>query len=80
MTTDDERRYAICLRNEGAADLELRKLYEVVPDESASRHGQLRVIDESGGDYLYPAGFFALIDIPREARDALTELLVPSPR
>ena len=57
--------FAVCLRNEGhEASLELRKLYEVLPDADAKKHGQVRVIDESGEDYLYPAVSFDLVALP----------------
>ena len=53
---------AICLRNDGyRASLERRKLYRIVADPAAARHGQLRVIDESGEDYLYPKDYFVLV-------------------
>ena len=48
--------------------MERRKIYQVIPDREAGKHGQLRVIDESGEDYLYPATFFALIKLPRTLR------------
>lgn len=52
-------KFVICLDNRGyEASLEQRKLYEVLPDEKASQHGQLRVIDESGEDYLFPENMF----------------------
>ncbi len=57
----------ICTENSGyEASLELRKLYEVVPDPDADSHGQARVIDESGEDYLYPKTFFTSINLPEE--------------
>lgn len=57
--------FAVCLNNEGhEASLELRKLYEVLPDADAKKHGQLRVVDESGEDYLYPAAAFDLVALP----------------
>ena len=60
---------AICVRNDGYdASLELRKVYEILPDARASEHDQLRVVDESGEDYLYPREFFVCIDLPRAAR------------
>jgi hypothetical protein len=66
------REFAICLRNKGyEVSLELRKVYEVVPDEDAAKHKQLRVIDESGDDFLYPATCFAVIDLPQTLRRAL---------
>lgn len=63
--------YAICVRTEGAEDLEVRKVYRVLPDESASARGHLRVVDESGEDYLYPADWFVTVEVPEEAKRAL---------
>ena len=58
-------KYAICTENTGyEASLELRKLYEVVPDETAPAHKLIRVIDESGEDYLYPSSYFVPVDLP----------------
>ena len=57
--------FAVCVQNEGyEVSLELRKIYEVLDDDGARCQGQLRVIDESGEDYLYPVDFFVLIDLP----------------
>ncbi len=62
----------LCIRNEGyAASLERRKLYLTVPDIAATREGLLRVIDESGEDYLYPAEYFAPITLPTALRKAV---------
>jgi len=52
--------FAVCIRNNGCEDLQLRKVYSVLPAEEADRAGCLRVIDDSGEDYLYPAEYFAL--------------------
>ncbi len=74
MSTSEtlEARFAVCLSNEGyPASLEPRKLYRVVPDADAAAHGQVRVIDESGEDYLYPAEFFAEVDLPHALEQAL---------
>ncbi len=55
----------LCVRNEGyPAGLELRKVYRVLADEQASKRHQVRVIDESGEDYLYPEEFFVLYVFP----------------
>lgn len=52
-------KFVICINNHGyEASLEQRKLYEILPDEEAAKHGQLRVIDESGEDYLFPVSMF----------------------
>ena len=57
--------YAICLNNKDyPASLEPRKLYEVIPDTVSEDRGFLRVVDESGEDYLYPRSMFAEIPIP----------------
>ena len=56
----------ICVKNEGySVSLERRKLYVALPDTKAAEHGQLRVIDESGQDYLYPREFFVAIELPQ---------------
>ena len=64
-------RFALCVENKDCEDLEKRKIYQVIPDEDAAREGYLRVIDESGEDYLYPQSYFILVQLPREAREAL---------
>jgi hypothetical protein len=50
---------------ENPASLELRKLYEVIPDEKASKHHLVRVVDESGEDYLYPEDYFVAVKLPQ---------------
>jgi hypothetical protein len=63
--------FAVCVRNKGyEAALELRKIYQVIPDTSAERHRLLRVIDESGEEYLYPQKFFLPIELPRTLEKA----------
>lgn len=63
--------YVVCIKNEGyLASLEVRKLYQVLPDTQAIEHQLVRIIDESGEDYLYPMDFFAPIEVPSIARDA----------
>lgn len=64
-------KFALCIRNEDCGDLETRKVYQVLADDDAANEGYLRVVDETGEDYLYPASYFVLVDLPREARDAL---------
>jgi len=67
-----EPQFAICVKNkEYRASLELRKLYQVVPDDNAARHRQLRVIDESGEDYLYPENYFVPVELPQSAEKAV---------
>jgi hypothetical protein len=69
-----EVRFAICIRNTDAEDLELRKVYQVLPWRSPSEEGFLRVIDESGEDYLYPADYFIVLDLPQAAERALLQV------
>ena len=57
-------RFALCIRTGSSEDLEPRKLYRVLPDRAASRDGYLRVVDESGEDYLYPASYFVPVKLP----------------
>ncbi len=66
-----DSRFALCIENKDSEDLEKRKIYVVIPDEEAQKEGYLRVIDESGEDYLYPASYFILIELPAEAQQAL---------
>jgi len=72
MPPTPRRRLVLCLHNEGyEASLERSKIYPVIPDRPAAAHQQLRVIDESGDDYLYPASMFAPIQLPRALRRAV---------
>lgn len=64
-------RFALCVENKDCEDLEKRKIYQVIPDEDAAKEGYFRVIDESGEDYLYPQSYFILVQLPREAHEAL---------
>lgn len=59
------RRYAVCVNATGyRVSLEPRKIYEVWPDADAESHGQLRVVDETGEDYLFPASLFRFLTLP----------------
>ena len=66
-----QARFVVCVRNQDCEDLEIRKVYRVLPDEAAAEDDYIRVIDESGEDYLYPANYFFPIEIPRAAEEAL---------
>ena len=64
--------FALCIDNANyPASLERFKVYRVLPDAAAARDGDLRVIDESGEDYLYPASRFVFIELPEAAEKAL---------
>ncbi len=66
--------FAVCIKNAGyEASLELRKIYEVLKDDKAKQHGRLRVIDESGEDYLFPEEFFVGIKLPATLAALFTE-------
>lgn len=63
--------FVVCIKNDGyPASLEKRKLYEILPDIQAASHQLLRVIDESGEDYLYPVDYFAPIEVPAMVLEA----------
>ena len=65
--------FAVCLRNTGfAASLEVRKLYPVVEDPDAEANGLIRVIDESGEDYVYPTSLFQRLVLSNEIQRALS--------
>ncbi len=67
-----EKSFVVCINNKGyPASLEIRKLYQAIPDELAARVRQIRVIDESGEDYLYPENYFAVVRMPQAAERAL---------
>ena len=69
--TEPQPRFVVCVNNKNClASLELRTLYQVVADEAAARHHQLRVIDESGEDYLYPEEYFVPVQLPQAAEKA----------
>jgi hypothetical protein len=67
-------RFAICVENaEYPASLELHKTYRVVPDAEAEKDGDLRVLDESGEDYLYPGAYFIVVDLSQEVARTLAK-------
>ncbi len=66
------RKLFVCIHNEGyAVSLDVRKIYQGIPDSSAEQSGMVRVIDESGEDYLYPKECFAPISLPMAVRQEL---------
>jgi hypothetical protein len=65
-------RFVVCVENaEYPASLELHKIYRIVPDADAARDGDLRIVDESGEDYLYPANWFEAVELPRRVKSSL---------
>ncbi len=71
-TKQDRPRVAVCISSDGyAASLVPRRLYQVLPDEKASHKGLVRVIDDTGEDYLFPTSMFEEIDLPDPIREKL---------
>jgi len=71
MPEAKEKKFVLCVRNDECEDLELRKVYQVLPDKKASQDGYLRIIDESGEDYLYPESYFVPVSMSLRAQNAL---------
>lgn len=68
----DHTRFAVCINNAGyAASLELRKLYEVIADPEAEKDQMIRIVDESGEDYLYAAHRFVFAPLPASVEEAV---------
>jgi len=70
-SADANVQFAICVSGEADGDIEIWKVYRVLPDEEAIAVGCLRVIDESGEDYLYAKEQFVLVDLPEAVRSQL---------
>lgn len=69
--TRENSQFVLCINNGGCEDLQVRKLYEVLPDTKAAEDNYIRIIDESGEDYLYPAEYFYPIEIAARVRETL---------
>ena len=70
-----ERRLAICIKSDDPDLLTPRKIYEVIPDASAEKSDFIRVIDNEGEDYLYPASCFIFVSLPHEVEKVLERVL-----
>ncbi|MDQ3009529.1 MAG: hypothetical protein M3X11_02335 [Acidobacteriota bacterium] len=69
---NDKPQFAICVKNEDyPASLQLWKVYRVLPDEKGARHNMIRVVDESGEDYLFSASYFVPVELPQAVASAL---------
>jgi hypothetical protein len=80
MTTKLQKprqRFAICINTDDADLLTPRMVYQVLPDESAAKSDYIRVIDNDGEDYLYPARYFLLVDFPQPVKRALLRTRAP---
>ncbi len=72
MAKAQAKQLVVCVDNEGyAVSLEKRKIYVSVRDAAAEKHGMLRILDESGEDYLYPKTFFRAIALPQAVKKAV---------
>jgi hypothetical protein len=67
-----EREYMLCIHNEECDDLTVRKVYPSIPDKKAESEGFVRIVDESGEDYLYPQAYFSKAHLSRKAQEAVT--------
>ncbi|MBA3334945.1 MAG: hypothetical protein H0T08_04965 [Acidobacteria bacterium] len=68
---EKDRQFVLCIKNEGCEDLEIRKIYEVLPDDDAAKDEYIRIVDESGEDYLYPSNYFYPVEIALDVRKTL---------
>jgi hypothetical protein len=72
MAKQQSKQLVVCVDNEGyAASLEKRKIYVALRDAAAEKHGLIRVVDESGDDYLYPKTFFRSLALPQAIKKAV---------
>lgn len=71
MTVNKEPKFVVCVANTECEDLEVRKIYRALPDEAAAADGLIRIVDESGEDYVYPADLFVAIELPQAVEKAL---------
>jgi hypothetical protein len=69
--TRTRKRFAICVENRGCDDLQVGKIYRILIDKTAAARGHLRVVDDSGEDYLYPTAHFVFVELPQKVRRAL---------
>ena len=68
-------RYVLCIESDDPDLLTPRMVYQVLPDESAARSGYIRVVDNEGEDYLYPASWFITVEFPKAVEQALSQVL-----
>jgi hypothetical protein len=75
MSRDEKpaAKFAVCIQSDDADLLTPRKIYQVLPDDSAAKSNYVRVVDNEGEDYLYPAAYFMFLDLPDEIERALSE-------
>jgi hypothetical protein len=71
MHKSQGRKFVLCVRNDQCEDLEVRKVYQVLPDRKALQDGYVRIVDESGEDYLYPESYFVPVNLSHKVQDLL---------
>lgn len=72
MAKSAAKQFVVCVDNDGyAASLEKRKIYVALPDRAGEKHGLMRIVDESGDDYLYPKTLFRPIALPQSVKRAV---------
>jgi len=72
MAKTQAKQLVVCVDNEGyPSSLERRKIYVALRDPAAEKHGLLRIVDESGEDYLYPKAFFRVVALPQSIKKAV---------
>lgn len=67
------RRFVVCVKNDGCDDLTLHTIYETLPDADAEEIQQLRIVDNSGEDYLYPAAYFLAVELSEPLQDIFSK-------
>lgn len=73
LSVNTENRFVVCIKNNDyPASLEVRKIYQIIPDSQAKSQQMIRVIDESGEDYLYPTSYFVPIELPEAVEQAFS--------
>ncbi|HEX5444406.1 MAG TPA: hypothetical protein VFW87_11275 [Pirellulales bacterium] len=68
---EQEIKFAVCVANDGCDDLTIRKIYRILPDERSEREDDLRIVDDSGEDYLYPATRFVPVNVSKSSQQRL---------
>lgn len=68
---DQKIKFAVCVANDGCDDLTIRKIYRILSDAEAAREDFVRVVDDSGEDYLYPAARFVPVNVPKTSQQRL---------
>jgi signal transduction histidine kinase len=76
MKKNENIRFGLCIRNDESEDIEIRKVYRILPDAKAGRDGYIRVVDESGEDYLYPESFFIPVRLPQRTQRSLAAMVL----